>query len=238
MLSTVSRPVPLSVTARDRAAIVLLGYCVVVLLVSVALLFKGNLPFATTSSALSGVFVDPVLVALTVGAALLATRPESGRSGLARPITLAAVAVLGVMAVLGVLTFLSALGANDKAVRFGGLGGVPLAGRFAGTALMLAGLALVGAGLAYVGSILRTLPAPVREPKTAKPPKAPKAPKPSSKPPEPPPPPRDPPPPPTPPQAAPVPPTREQPVVWADPGPDDTESDDDENDRPIWQPRS
>ncbi len=156
-----------STTLRERAASALLGYCAVVLVVSFFLLFKGDLPFTLTATALSGVFVDPVLVALTVGAVVLATQPASSPSTHARALTLAGVGVLGVMAGLGVLTFLSALGADDNAVRFGGLGGVPLAGRFSGTLLMLVGLGFVVTGLVYALSVLRQLPAPARTPQPA-----------------------------------------------------------------------
>ena len=150
---------------RERAALVLLGYTGLVLLISFVLLFPGESEFPDKASQMSSAFVSPVLIGLLVGVVALVSYGEP--TGWARPLTLSALGLLAVMAALAVLCWLAGLAVDTGPFeRPTGLGGLPRAGKVSGTFLMLIGIALLGAAIWFVLTRLRALPAP--EPRPSK----------------------------------------------------------------------
>lgn len=147
---------------REPIAALLLGAAVLYLIVSLTQLFKDDgSTFSERSFALQNAFVNPVWVLVVLVAAWVVTS-DGERSPRARLIVLVALGVLALMALLAVITWLASLGAdvNDQVeFLFGG-------GKLAKSFLFLAGLLVLVAGLLLLYSLFKSLPAPVRTPKT------------------------------------------------------------------------
>ncbi|WP_421113364.1 hypothetical protein [Solicola sp. PLA-1-18] len=148
---------------REPIAIVLLAFVAVQLVLAFALLFKDvglDAGFAETSTLLAARFVDPTLTIIVALAVLLVTHLGEPTK-LARPLSLAALVVLGLMLLLGVITFIAAL-TSDSTEQLGQFGGLPFAGKLAGTFSILSywALAIIAAYVTFAS--FSSLPKPVR----------------------------------------------------------------------------
>jgi hypothetical protein len=159
---------------RDPLALGLVGAAGVYVIATICVLFNDDIPtFSARAMLTQGHFVNPVLVVVTVAAALLVSAWEP--TPMARLVVMGALGVQGLMAIFGVVTWLAAYGfdptgggspeaaaaAASTPLIYGGILG---AGKIVGTLLMLAMLAILGVGAFLVFSIFSALPAPVRQP--------------------------------------------------------------------------
>jgi hypothetical protein len=166
---------------RDPLALGLLGAAGLYVIATMCVLFNDDIPtFSLRSMMTQAHFVNPVLVIVTVAAALLVSAWEP--TPMARIVVMGALGVQGLMALFGLITWFASYGLDTGGGGGGGsfaeaaqaaaaadptslmYGGIIGAGKVVGTLLMLAMLAILAVGIFLVFSIFQALPAPVRQP--------------------------------------------------------------------------
>jgi hypothetical protein len=156
---------------RDPLALGLLGVTALYLLASLSVLFNGDLgEFSTRAVLTQGNFVNPVMVIITVAAAMLVGSADDP-TPMARIVVPGALGLQGLMVLFGVITWFAGYGVDtggpaasmgQLATALVGFGGMAGAGKVVGTILMLGFLGFLGIGAFLTYTIYQGLPAPVR----------------------------------------------------------------------------
>ena len=156
---------------RDPLALGLLGVTALYLIASLSVLFNGDLgEFSTRAVLTQGNFVNPVMVIITVAAALLVGSADDP-TPMARIVVPGALGLQSVMVLFGVITWFAGYGVDTSgpaasmgqlATALVGFGGMAGAGKVVGTILMLGFLGFLGIGAFLTYTIFQGLPAPVR----------------------------------------------------------------------------